>query len=245
MNGVWTLYRRELAGLFFAPLAWVLLCAALALSGLFFLKAIEQSGGELDATFQFVIGGSVPFWILVLFLPPLLTMRMLSEESRSGMLEFLLTAPVSDWAVVVGKFLAALTVMAILWSATLGYGLLVHLLGTSPDWTALCGAFVGSVLVSGLFCALGLFVSACTSTPILAAFVSFVINVLVLLLPFLAGSLRIEHVQRALEPLNVLGHFQASFMIGVLDSAVVVSLLAWSAAFLFLTARAVEARRWL
>jgi ABC-2 type transport system permease protein len=245
MRGVWTLYRRELAGLFFSPLAWVLLCAALALNGLFFLKAIEQFRGDVDATFQFVMGGSVPFWILVIFLPPLLTMRMISEESRSGMLEFLLTAPVSDWAVVVGKFLAALSVMVLLWLGTFAYGLLIQLLGTAPDWPALLGAFVGSVLVSALFCSLGLFVSACTSTPLLAAFLAFIVNVLVLLLPFLVVNLRSQLLGRLVEPIDVLRHFQSSFQVGVLDTGVVVFFAAWSAAFLFLAARVVEARRWL
>lgn len=245
MRGVGTLYRRELAGLFFSPLAWVLLCAALALNGLFFLKAIEQFRGDVDLTFRFVIGGSVPFWILVIFLPPLLTMRMISEESRSGMIEFLLTAPVSDWAVVLGKFLAALTVMVLLWLSTFAYGLLVQALGTTPDWPALFGAFVGSVLVSALFCALGLLVSACTSTPLLAAFLAFIANVLILLLPFLVGSLRDPRLGRLVEPVDVLRHFQSSFQVGVLDTAVVVFFLAWSGAFLFLAARVVEARRWL
>lgn len=245
MRGVWTLYRRELAGLFFSPLAWVLLCAALALNGLFFLKAIELFRGDVDASFQFVIGGSVPFWILVIFLPPLLTMRMISEESRSGMLEFLLTAPVTDWAVVVGKFLAALTVMVILWSATFVYGLLIQFLGLAPDWPALIGAFIGSVLVSGLFCALGLFVSACTSTPLLAAFLAFILNIVVLLMPYFAGELGGPRLASLVEPVDVLRHFQISFQVGVLDTAVVVFFLAWSAAFLFLAARIVEARRWL
>ena len=245
MTGTWTIYRRELAGLFFAPLAWILLCAALGLNGLLFLQAIEGTRGDVDATFRFVMGGSFAFWILVVFLPPLLTMRMLSEESRTGMLEFLLTAPVSDWAVVLGKFLAALTVMTVLWVATFVYGALVQSLGVGPDWPALAGAFVGAVLVSALFCALGLFVSSCTSTPILAAFLGFLLNVLVLLLPMLVGSLRSDLLVELVEPVDVIRHFQKSFQIGVLDTAVLVFFVAWSGAFLFLAARALEARRWL
>lgn len=244
MRGVLTIFRRELAGLFLGPLAWILLCAALALSGWVFAASLAATGGDVGHSLQLTMGGTPVMFFLLLVLPPLLTMRMISEEARSGMLEFLLTAPVTDRALVAGKFLAAAGFMALLWTAPLGYGLLVWSLGGAPDWPAVLGAYLGLLLVSALFCAIGLFSSACTSTPLLAAFVGFVVNVLLLLLPdqlqrlgdrpWLTSALRLVHIPVYFEP----------FTRGVIDSASLVFFLCWTLVFLFLSARTVEQRRW-
>src|SRR4030095_12580156 len=81
----------------------------------------------------FVLGGALPPWLLLVFLPPLLTMRMISEGSASGILEFLPTSPVSDAAVVLGKALAATTLLALMWASTFLFALLVQALGAQPD----------------------------------------------------------------------------------------------------------------
>ncbi|MEO0652568.1 MAG: ABC transporter permease, partial [Planctomycetota bacterium] len=108
MSGAWTIYRRELAGLFFQPLAWVLLFLALLFNGGMLLLWLYGSGGDVNLALAASLGGW-GFWILACVLSPLVTMRMISEESKSGLLEFLLTAPVGDAAVVFGKYLAAST----------------------------------------------------------------------------------------------------------------------------------------
>ena len=150
MKGVFAIYRRELAGLFFSPLAWVLLCLALAFNGYFFTFYVAGSGGDVGQSLALALGDGQPFWALLLILPPLITMRMISEEARSGLLEFLLTAPVTDLAVVVGKLAAATTLMGLLWSSTLIYGGVIQALGTTPDWPPVLSAVVGTTLVSAL-----------------------------------------------------------------------------------------------
>ena len=151
MSGLWAIFRRELAGLFLGPLAWVLLCAALLLNGALFTLYLEQFGGDVGASLEMAMGGSYPYWALMIVLPPLLTMKMISEEARSGQLEFLLTAPVTDLAVVFGKWLAATVFMALLWASVLGYGVLLQFLGTTPDWGPLLGAYLGAVLTSAFW----------------------------------------------------------------------------------------------
>lgn len=247
MSGVWTIFRRELSGLFLQPLAWVLLCLALFLNGYLLQQALSAYGGNVTGAMALALGGS-GFWLLGTVLAPLITMRMISEESRTGILEYLLTAPVSDAAVVIGKYMAATTFFAVLWASVPAYGLVFELLGTSPDWGQTLSAYVGAVLVSSLFCALGLAASAATSTPALSAFLAFLLSLGLLMLPQGAVSLGkvvgSEYVEPIVEKIDLIGRLGASFMVGALDTGHVVFFVAWIAAILFVTIRLLEARRW-
>ena len=244
MRGTLAIYRRELAGLFLGPLAWVLLALAFLLNGWLFVLYLKGSGGDVDVSVRMALGQSWAFWTLLILLPPLLTMRMISEESRSGLLEFLLTAPVSDAAVVLGKFFAAATFLALLWAGIVVYAVTLGTLGIAPDPGVLLGGWLGAILASGLFCAIGLFASSLTNTPVLSAFAAVLINLAIVIAPLL-GQLHDERwIHRALERVDVLDHHRSSFLLGVLDSSYVVFFVAWTALFLFLTVRTLETRRW-
>lgn len=247
MKGFTVIFRRELAGLFLTPLAWVLLVAAVGLNGVQLIDVLIRSGGDVDLSFNYLLGIGPMFWILMAILPPLLTMRSISEEAKSGQLEFLLTAPVTDGAVVLGKHLAVCAFLAVLWAAVPVYGIVLELTGVSPDWGQLLLGYLGAVLVSALFAGVGMMTSAASSTPLLAAFLGLVLNLAILLLPQLAGVVGGE-VGSVLEPiaarLNLGEHLVYSFMRGAFDSADLVFFLAWTALFLFASVRLVEARRW-
>ncbi len=246
MNGLWTIYRRELAGLFLAPLAWILLCATLLYNAFFFLAYLEASGGDVALTLVAMHQG--PFWFLISFLTPLLTMRMISEEARSGLLEFLLTAPVGDGAVVTGKMLAATTFLGLSWSSVPLFCVFVHALGAPPDWGMVFTEWLGVVLVGALFSAIGLVASALSSTPLLAAFLGLLTNLSLLLVPgWVVQAVRGPWRDQAAwvrAKVDVLAHFDGSFMTGALDTAHLVFFVAWTAAVLFLAVRLIEARRW-
>ena len=248
MSGTLAIARRELQGLFLQPLAWVLLALALLLQGLLLSTMLVASGGDLTATLEFALGGGAVFWILLAVLAPLLTMRSIAEEARSGLLEYLLTAPVTDAAVVVGKAAAATAFFALLWAAVPLYGLAAHALGAAPDWPRVLVAYGGSVVLSALFCAVGLFASALSATPALAAFVAFSVELLLLVVPRLDGWFARwfprDAVRAVLARVDVAYHYQASFLVGVVDSLHLVFFLAWTGAFLFLAIRLVESRRW-
>lgn len=245
MSGLWTIYRRELKGLFQAPWSWLLLSVALFINAFFILVPfLRERGGDVDQALRFLMGGSVPFWAIMMFFPPLVTMRMISEEARTGILEFLLTAPVTDAALVTGKFLAATTFMAFFWASALVYALLFTLLGTAPDWGPVLGGYLGAVLTSGLFCATGLLASAGTATPVLAAFLAFAFNLMWLMLPLLSSLTSAAWVQETIGSVDVIGHFQRSFLVGVFDTAEVTFFVAWTLLFVFFSVRAVETRRW-
>ncbi|MBK7644006.1 MAG: ABC-2 transporter permease [Planctomycetes bacterium] len=244
MRGFGAIYRRELAALFLGPLAWTLLCIALLLNGYLFLIYLRGSGGDVDLALRFSLGESFVFWALCVLFPPLLTMRMLSEESRTGMLEYLLTAPVSDVAVICGKFAAALSFMGILWGSVFVYAGVLAWQGAPIDWGVVCASWLGAVLCSALFCGTGLWTSSLTGTPVVAAFAAVVINLVIVLLPLLAGLSGVTALAIASETVDVPSHLRSAFVFGVIDTAYVVFFLAWSAFFLFLSTRALEARRW-
>lgn len=247
MGSTWTIYRRELAGLFLGPLAWVLLGLALLVNGFYFTLYLAGTQGDVNGTMMLAQGGSRIFWGLLLLLPPLVTMRLISEESRTGTLEFLLTAPVSDLAVVLGKLLAATSLLALLWASALVYAGTLALIGPAPDWGPVLASWLGATLLSALFCSIGLLASAGTGTPLLAAFLAFVANVALLSLPFLPGLLGLgpDHVlTRALAEMDVIAHFQASFLVGVLDTRHLLFFLVWTAFFVLVATRVLEARRW-
>ena len=248
MSGFWTIYRRELAGLFLSPLAWALLCLALLVNGVLFAQVyMPLLQGDIDLALAYTFGRGMPFWLLLVVLPPLLTMRMISEEARSGVLEFLLTAPVADFAVVLGKLAAATTLMALLWSSAFVYAFASQALGTPPDWPPVVSLFLGATLVSALFCALGLAMSAATNTPLLAAFLSVVatsallmLQMLDVVLPFPPG----HWVRVTLGHMKIATQFEGSFGRGLLDSKHIVQYGAWTGFFAFLATRLLETRRW-
>jgi ABC-2 type transport system permease protein len=247
VRGAWTIYRRELAGLFLGPLAWVLLCLALFVHGQFFSVFLRAAGGEVTDALALSLGLGVVFWVLMTLLPPLLTMRMVSEEAKSGMLEFVLTAPVSDAGVVLGKLAAAVTFMGLVWASTFLFGALCAWQGVAPDWSALAVACLGAILISALFCSIGLAASALTQTPVLAAFLALVANVVLLSLPYLAGQLGLgsnHWLRRAAGELDVVSRHGASFMRGAIDTRHLAFYLVWTAFFAFLATRLLEARRW-
>lgn len=247
MSGLVVIFRRELAGLFLTPLAWVLLLFAVGLNGFLLIAVLRSTGGDVDGALNFLLGLGGAFWMLMIILPPLLTMRTISEEAKSGQLEYLLTAPVTDAAVVLGKHLAVSTFLAVMWAAVPLFGLVLQLLGASPDWGQLGMGYLGAVLCGTLFAALGMVASAASSTPLLAAFLGFIFNLALLLLPIGAGTVGggLGRVLSAVgERLNVLLHLQSSFMRGAFDTADLCFFLAWTGVFLFAGVRLVEARRW-
>jgi|688.fasta_scaffold07706_12 ABC-2 type transport system permease protein len=244
MSGLCAIYRRELVGLFLGPLAWTLLCIALALQGVMFLFYMVGAQGDVDIALRFLLGDSFVFWILCALVPPLLTMRMLSEESRSGLLEYLLTAPVTDLAVVCGKFGAAVSFMALLWASVFGYALVLQASGVGIDWGIVFSSWIGATLCSALFCGIGLLMSSLTTLPVLSAFAAVIANLVLMLLPLVARLVDWPVLSGIVKWLDISSNLTSGFLYGVIDSAYLVFFLIWTAFLVFLTTRAVEARRW-
>ena len=170
MNGLTTIFKRELRAYFATPVAYVFIVIFLVLAGVatFYMGGFFERGqADLEPFFQFHP------W-LYMFLIPAISMRLWSEERKAGTLELLLTLPISLAASVLGKFLAAWAFTALALLGTFPLWLTVNYLGT-PDNTVILAGYIGSLLMAGGFLAIGACISALTKNQVIAFVVSFVI----------------------------------------------------------------------
>lgn len=170
MNGLGTIFKRELQAYFATPVAYVFIVIFLVLIGVFTFYVggfYERGQADLEPFFRFHP------WIYM-FLIPAISMRLWSEERKAGTLELLLTLPVSLTATVLGKFLAAWCFTAVALAGTLPIWLTVNYLG-DPDNTVIAAGYIGSLLMAGGFLAIGACISALTKNQVIAFVVSFVI----------------------------------------------------------------------
>lgn len=235
MKAVFTIWKKELRVYAVNPTAYAFLAVFLFLAGLFFYLGITLTG---EASMR-VLASNLA--IAELFVLPMLTMRHFAEERRQGTLEMLLTSPVSPASLVVGKWLASMTLCALM---LMGTGILPMLLAYygEPDWGVVVSTYLGLFLVAGAFCAAGLFSSSLVDDQLAAGLLG-----IVMLLPFWlvsrAEALVGDDLAVKLQPFGLLNHLE-SLNRGVIDTADVYYFVALSAVFLFLTYRSLESRRW-
>jgi ABC-2 type transport system permease protein len=238
------LLGREVESLFLSPLNYAVITIALFFNGWSFWYALQAFQGNVEGAVRFFFGQSPLVWLVIVLVPPLLTMRLFAEERRSGTLEMLLTAPVSEVEVVLAKFGAGLVFYCAVWLPSLLYIAIVKSYGAIPDAGPLATSYLGIFLVGALFTAAGLFASSLTSTQILAALLGTVFNLLMLVLPIATQWLQVEAIERFFNELWVFRHFGDSFAKGVLDSAHLGFYVVLTAVFLFWTVRSLESQRW-
>ena len=216
MNPIRIIFRRELASYFATPVAYVFILIFLVLSAAFtfYLGGFyERNQADLLPFFSFHP------W-LYLFLIPAISMRLWSEERKTGSIELLLTLPVTMWQAVVGKFLAAWAFAGIALALTFPIWITVNYLG-DPDNGAIVAGYVGSFLMAGSFLAIGSCLSATTRNQVVAFILTVVACFLLLLAGFplvleAAGALLPQFLVDAVASLSFLTHFQ-SISKGVID----------------------------
>lgn len=236
MRNAFYIMMKELRSYFVSPIAYVVVAFWLVGTGVFFTLSVAQSGqASLVSMFGVVT-------ILLLLISPALTMRLLAEESRTGTLELLLTAPVKDWSAVLGKFLAATALYAVMIGLTIFYPLMLVLFKGDPDWGPIWSGYVGLLLFGMVFLAVGLFTSALTSDQIVSAVMAFVI-LLVLYIISNVAALVSSGFGDFLRRLSLSDRFDP-FTRGVIDVKDVVFYLSLTALILFFTVQVVEARRY-
>ncbi len=235
MKTILTIARRELNSYFASPIAYVVAAAFLVVTGFLFYLILAYSR---EASLRGIFANMS---VLLLLVAPALTMRLLAEEQRSGTIELLLTAPVRDFEVVLGKFLGGLGLIAAMLALTLYYPLVLFLYG-SPEKGHIISGYLGVLLLSAAFVAIGLFASSLTANQIVAAVVTFMILLLLWLIgaaadiasPPIADIFRYMSIER----------YYDDFTRGVVDSKAVVYFASVMVVFLFATVRSLETRRW-
>ena len=251
---VWPIFKKEMRLYFTSPVAYVVLTIFLVIAGWFFYNifafftlASMQSAmnpamaRELNVTDSVMRPLVSNISVILLLLMPLVTMRLFSEERRSGTIELLLTYPVRDGAVLVGKYLAALALYALMLALTLLYpGIVVYF--ARLEWGPLVTGYAGLLLMGGTFIAVGIFASSLSENQIVASITTFGILLILWVIGWSA-----DYVGgvwgKVLQHLSLIEH-NDNFAKGVLDTKDVIYYLNFIALALFLTLRSLEARRW-
>ncbi|TKJ31268.1 MAG: hypothetical protein CEE40_01820 [Chloroflexi bacterium B3_Chlor] len=235
MKNMIIIAQKELRAYFASPIAYVVIAAFLAIMGFFFWLIVSLSR---EASLRGVFANMA---ITLLFIAPALTMRLLAEEQRSGTIELLLTLPVRDWQVVLGKFLASLAVLALMLALTLYYPVLLLRFG-DPDRGPIIGGYVGLLLLGGSFLAIGVFTSSLSRNQVVAALLGFG-AMLILWLIDIAGRLLGPPVSDVVTYMSLSDHY-FDFIRGIIDSKDVIFYLSVMAGFLFLSVETLQLRRW-
>ncbi len=229
------LARREFKSYFDSPVAYVVMTIFLLISGWQFSSTLFLTNTpELRGLFNIIR-------FILLFFIPAVSMRLISEERRLGTIELLMTLPVRDWQIVIGKFLAAYMLIIITLLLTMIHFVTVSFLG-DPDIGATLSGYLGLILIVGVYLSIGIFTSALTQNQIVAfilafviIFVFYIIDKIIIFFPgFIAGIL---------EFLSTDYHFN-NISRGVVDSRDIIYFLSMIFFFLFLAVQTIESRKW-
>lgn len=221
---------------FGTPAAYIVGAMFLGLTGVFFVAEVTAPFAEAG------VRGIVDWAsFFIIFLAPLLTMRLLAEEQKLGTLELLLTSPVRDWEVVLGKYIASFLILAAIVAVTLYYVVLMYSFG-DPDTGPVLSGYLGLLLYGAAALAIGLLGSSLSSNQIVAAVVGIAI---LLMLSFvnLIADIVTGIASEVFNGMSMNEHI-VDFSRGVIDTSSVVFFLSLTAIFLFLTIRSLETRRW-
>jgi ABC-2 type transport system permease protein len=253
MRNVIVIFKKELKSYFASPIAYLLLTIFAVIFGFFFYSATRffvMQGMQMQ-----MMGRGMPMdvneyvirplltnaSVIGLFLIPMITMRLYAEEKRSGTIELLMTSPVRDLEIVLGKWLAALVLYAAILGVS-GINLGILFAFGHPDWKPILVGFLGLLLQGGCLLAIGTFISTLTRNQIIAGGATFAVCLMLWVLDWVSAYDQ-SAWGKVISYLSVVTHFEP-FSKGVVDSKDVIFYLSMIFFGLFLTARSVESLRW-
>jgi ABC-2 type transport system permease protein len=248
VNGAWTIAKREIRAYFQSPVAYAAIIIFLLLRGLLFLFQIRMIV-ELQLTMEARIppaeqilrqmfGGDI--FLPLLLIVPLLTMRLLSEERSQHTAELLLTAPIGTAQVVLGKFLAAFTVLLVMVLLSVGTPAL-FIAYTGASWLPVGAGLVATLLLGSVFLAVGLMASSLTESQFVAAVLAVAFNLFVFMLGTRAAKLPL--IGTYLDQFSMTTNME-NLVRGVVDTSALLYFFSTTALFLFLTSRLLDSQRW-
>lgn len=249
MGAYLTLVRRELGGLFLSLSGYVAIGVVVFLLGLSFAQLLAALNGvSTERPLTELFYSTMFFWLIVLLVTPMITMRTFAQEKESGTFEALMTTPVSDLQVVLAKFTGAWLFYTIAWLPLLACLVVARHFAQEPlafDPRVTATTFLGIVLLGGVFISTGVLASSLTKSQIVAGMVSFAAGAGYFVLSFFIYALPAKAGWQAavLAHISMFEHMQ-DFVRGVVDTRHLVFYLTTTVFFLFLTLKAVESRRW-
>lgn len=228
--------KRELSAYFKAPIGYVFLAVTFLFSG-FFFSAFSLSAGSTDISGVFL----GMFYVYMIFVP-ILTMRLIAEDNRQKTDQLLLTAPVSLFGLVFGKFLSAYIIFLFGDLILLIYGVVLSFFA-SVNWALILGNFVALGLIGAVFVSAGLFVSSLTESQMIAAIGSFALNIALMLINTAASVIPVKFISDILMSLSIFDRYY-EFTSGIFSFSNAFFFLSIVVIFMFLTVRVLEKRRW-
>ena len=252
MRNIAAIAQREVNAYFASPIAYVLIGFFALLFGwffyvplAFFIQQSSQMGMNPTQALninQMLVGPTLMnTTVIMLFLFPLITMRTYAEEKRSGTIELLLTSPITDVEIIIGKFLGAMLLYAAMLAVTLLHMAILFIFG-DPEWKPIATGYLGLLLMGGCFLSLGLFISSLTKNQIVAAMATFAVFLMLWVINWISTFVG-PTTQTVLQYLSLTEHFD-DFAKGVIDTKHVIYYLSFMAFGLFLTAKSVDSERW-
>ena len=254
MTNVLAIAQKEIRSYFASPIAYIVIGMWAVLYGFFYASLLAYFVRQSMQMSQF--GGQQPpvnineqmirllfqnVTILILFLLPAITMRAYSEEKRSGTIELLLTSPLTDWQIILGKFFGAMTLYAAMLAVTLIHIAILFAFG-SPEWKPIATTYLGLLLFGGCFISVGLLISSLTKNQIIAFVASLGVFLLLWIIDWMA-TFSGPTMSAVLTYLSIIGHLE-DFTKGVLDTTHLIYYFSFITFGLFLTAKSVDTERW-
>jgi gliding motility-associated transport system permease protein len=252
MSNIVAIAQKELKSYFASPIAYIVIGVFALLYGFFYfimlqyfmrvsLQAMAGGGQSVNINEMMLRPMLQNVTVIVLFVLPMVTMRTYSEEKRSGTIELLLTSPLTDFQIIVGKFLGALALYATMLAVTLIHIAILFIYG-SPEWKPLVTAYAGLLLLGSCFIAMGLFVSSLTKNQVVAGVVTFGLALFLWVISWLS-SFSTGTIGTLATYLSLIDHFD-DFSKGVIDTTHLAYYLSFITFALFLTAKSVDSERW-
>lgn len=251
MRNILAIADKELRSYFSSPIAYIIIGFFALPFGVFFYLYLNafvrqsmqmaQFGGSMNINQQVIRYVLQNASVIILFVMPMITMRTYSEEKRSGTIELLLTSPVTDFEIIVGKFLGALGLYVAMLLVTLLYVGILFIYG-NPEWRPLIAAYLGLLLMGGAFVSLGLLISSTTNNQIVAGIVSFIVFLMLWIVGWFADTAG-PTMGAIARYLSITEHFD-DFSKGIIDTTHVIYYLSLITLGLFLTAKSVDSERW-
>ena len=255
MRNILALAGKEVRSYFSSPIAYIVIGLWALMYGYFFVTILSffvrqsmqmgqfgmQGAQAMNVNQQLIRPLLQNVLILILFLMPMVTMRAYAEEKRSGTIELLLTSPLTDFQIIVGKFLGAMALYGVMLAVTLIHLGLLFVYGR-PEWKPIVTAYIGLLLMGGCFIAVGLFISSLTRNQIVAGMVTFAVFLMLWIITWI-GSFSGPTVDKLTQYLSIVDHYE-DFGKGVLDTTHLVYYVSFITFGLFLTAKSVDSERW-
>jgi ABC-2 type transport system permease protein len=251
VRNILAIAHKELRSYFSSPMAYIIIGFFALPFGVFFYLYLDafvrqgmqmaEMGGSMNVNQQVIRYVLQNASVIILFIMPMITMRTYAEEKRSGTIELLLTSPVTDLEIILGKFFGALGLYVAMLLVTLLYIAILFVYG-NPEWRPLVACYLGLLLMGGAFLSLGLLISSTTNNQIVAGIVSFIVFLMLWIVGWFADTAG-PMMGTITRYLSITEHFD-DFSKGIIDTKHVIYYLSLITLGLFLTAKSVDSERW-